>query len=225
MTFAQLLDAVASIDGEFRLRFMTSHPKDATHKLIDTIAAHPEHLAPHLHLPVQSGSDRILKEMNRRYTREQYLELIGYAREKLPGVTFSSDIIVGFPGETEEDFKESYDFAEEIGFAKIHVFPYSPKKGTPAAERKDQLPNVVKSERSHTLIELSDNMAQDFLQPYIGQEVEVLFERAVSEGVYEGHTTNYIKVQATADSDLTNQICKAYITKAEQEELCGEVRA
>ena len=140
-------------------------------------------------------------------------------------MALTTDIIVGFPGETEEDFQASYDFAKEIGFAKIHVFPYSPKRGTPAAARKDQLPNAVKSERSHKLITLSNQMAADFLRECVGQDVEVLYERMVEDGVYEGHTTNYIKVRGRSEKDLTNQICKTHITKAEGEELFGEVDA
>lgn len=220
----EILRQVHEVEGIERIRFSSIEPNVVTEEFAQTMAELPK-VCDHFHLSLQSGCDRTLKEMNRKYDTEKYRQAAATLRKYMPYVALTTDIIVGFPGETEEDFKESYAFAKEIGFAKIHVFPYSPKKGTPAAERKDQLPNAVKSERSHTLIELSDTMAQDFLQPYIGQEVEVLFERAVSEGVYEGHTTNYIKVQATADSDLTNQICKAYITGAEQEELRGEVRA
>lgn len=220
----EILRQVHEVEGIERIRFSSIEPNVVTEEFAQTMAELPK-VCDHFHLSLQSGCDRTLKEMNRKYDTGKYRQAAATLRKYMPHVALTTDIIVGFPGETEEDFKESYAFAKEIGFAKIHVFPYSPKRGTPAAERKDQLPNAVKSERSHTLIELSDRMAQDFLQPYIGQEIEVLFERAVSEGVYEGHTTNYIKVQATADSDLTNQICRAYITKAEQEELRGEVRA
>ena len=222
--FSDLLNLLCTVPGDYHIRFMTSHPKDASHKLIDTIAAQ-DHLCKHIHLPVQSGSDRILKEMNRHYTVAQYMDLVNYAKEKIPGVTFSSDIIVGFPGETEEDFRESYAFAEEIGFAKIHVFPYSPKRGTPAAARKDQLLNAVKSERSHTLIQLSDRMAADFLADAVGTDAEVLYERAVGEGIYEGHTTNYMKVHGRSEADLTNRIAKTHITRAEGEMLFGDVEA
>ena len=220
----EILRQVHEVEGIERIRFSSIEPNVVTEEFAQTMAELPK-VCDHFHLSLQSGCDRTLKEMNRKYDTEKYRQAAATLRKYMPHVALTTDIIVGFPGETEEDFKESYAFAKEIGFAKIHVFPYSPKRGTPAAERKDQLPNAVKSERSHALIELSDKMAQDFLKPYIGQEVEVLFERAVSEGVYEGHTTNYIKVQAAADCDLTNQICQAYITEAEQEELHGEVRA
>ena len=150
---------------------------------------------------------------------------IATLRKYLPKVALTTDIIVGFPGETEEDFRESYAFAEEIGFAKIHVFPYSPKRGTPAAARKDQLLNAVKSERSHTLIQLSDRMAADFLADAVGTDAEVLYERAVGEGIYEGHTTNYMKVHGRSEADLTNRIAKTHITRAEGEMLFGDVEA
>lgn len=220
--FSALLRKIAELPGDFIIRFMTSHPKDASHELIDTMAAYPK-IARQFHLPVQSGSDRILHEMNRNYTRESYLSLVRYMRERMPDITVTSDIIVGFPGETEEDFRESYAFAEEIGFAKIHVFPYSPKRGTPAAARKDQLLNAVKSERSHTLIQLSDRMATDFLADAVGTDAEVLYERAVGEGIYEGHTTNYMKVHGRSETDLTNRIAKTHITRAEGEMLFGDV--
>ena len=218
-----IVKQVHEVEGIERIRFSSIEPNVVTEAFAQEMAGLPK-VCDHFHLSLQSGCDRTLKEMNRKYDTEKYRQAAAILRKHMPHVALTTDIIVGFPGETEEDFKESYAFAEEIGFAKIHVFPYSPKKGTPAAERKDQLPNAVKSERSHTLIALSDKMAQDFLTPYIGQEMEVLFERAVGEGVYEGHTTNYIKVRATAQQDLTNCICKTKITAAEQEELRGEVQ-
>ena len=113
--FADLLNLLCAVPGDYQIRFMTSHPKDASHKLIDTIAAQP-HLCKHLHLPVQCGSDELLKKMNRHYTIGQYMELIEYARKKVPGITFSSDIIVGFPGETEEDFQDTLELVKKVGY-------------------------------------------------------------------------------------------------------------
>ena len=222
--FADLLNLLCAVPGDYQIRFMTSHPKDASHKLIDTIAAQP-HLCKHLHLPVQCGSDELLKKMNRHYTIGQYMELIEYARKKVPGITFSSDIIVGFPGETEEDYQASRAFAEEIGFSKIHVFPYSPKKGTPAAARKDQLQNAVKQERSHDLITVSDRMTDAFLQKHVGKVMPVLFERCIGDDVYEGHTTNYMKVHARSTKDLSNVIADTKILSVAEEMAFGEVEA
>lgn len=220
----EILRQVHEVEGIERIRFSSIEPNVVTEEFAQAIAEMPK-VCDHFHLSLQSGCDKTLKEMNRKYDTEKYRQAAATLRKYLPEVALTTDIIAGFPGETEEDFRASYAFAEEIGFAKIHAFPYSPKRGTPAAARKDQLLNAVKAERSHRLIELSDKMADAFIRKYVGKEVEVLFERAVGEGVYEGHTTNYIKVRATAEGDLTNRICMTKITKAEKEELFGEAKA
>lgn len=220
----EILRQVHEVEGIERIRFSSIEPNVVTEEFAQAMAELPK-VCDHFHLSLQSGCDKTLKEMNRKYDTEKYRQAAAILRKYLPHVALTTDIIVGFPGETEEDFQASYDFAKEIGFAKIHVFPYSPKRGTPAAARKDQLPNAVKSERSHKLIALSDQMAADFLREYVGQDVEVLYERMVEDGVYEGHTTNYIKVRGRSEKDFTNQICKTHITKAEGEELFGEVDA
>ena len=137
--FSDLLNLLCTVPGDYHIRFMTSHPKDASHKLIDTIAAQPK-LCKHLHLPVQCGSDRLLQQMNRHYTVEQYLELIDYARKTVPGITFSSDIIVGFPGETEEDFVKTLELVRKVGYMQLFTFIYSKRTGTKAAEMPDPPP-------------------------------------------------------------------------------------
>lgn len=220
----EILRQVHEVEGIERIRFSSIEPNVVTEEFARAMAELPK-VCDHFHLSLQSGCDKTLKEMNRKYDTEKYRQAAATLRKYLPEVALTTDIIVGFPGETEEDFQASYAFAREIGFAKIHVFPYSPKKGTPAAARKDQLLNGVKSERSHKFMELSDKMADAFIQAYVGREVEVLYERAIGEGLYEGHTTNYIKVKATSEKDLTNQICKTRITKAEMEELFGKAQA
>lgn len=220
----EILRQVHEVEGIDRIRFSSIEPNVVTEEFAQAIADMPK-VCDHFHLSLQSGCDKTLKEMNRKYDTEKYRQAAATLRKYLPEVALTTDIIAGFPGETEEDFQASYDFAKEIGFAKIHAFPYSPKKGTPAAARKDQLLNAVKADRSHRLIELSDKMADDFIQAYVGKEVEVLFERAIGEGVYEGHTTNYIKVKATSEKDLTNVICTVAVTKAENEELFGTAEA
>lgn len=220
----EILRQVHEVEGIERIRFSSIEPNVVTEEFAQAIAELPK-VCDHFHLSLQSGCDKTLKEMNRKYDTEKYRQAAATLRKYLPHVALTTDIIVGFPGETEEDFQASYDFAKEIGFAKIHVFPYSPKRGTPAAARKDQLPNAVKSERSHKLIALSDRMAADFLREYVGQDVAVLYERMVEDGIYEGHTTNYVKVRGRSEKDLTNKICKTHITKAEAEELFGEVDA
>ena len=220
----EILRQVHEVEGIDRIRFSSIEPNVVTEEFAQAIADMPK-VCDHFHLSLQSGCDKTLKEMNRKYDAEKYRQAAATLRKYLPEVALTTDIIAGFPGETEEDFQASYDFAKEIGFAKIHAFPYSPKKGSPAAARKDQLLNAVKADRSHRLIELSDKMADDFIQAYVGREVEVLFERAIGEGVYEGHTTNYIKVKATSEKDLTNVICTVAVTKAENEELFGAAKA
>ena len=216
-----ILKQVHEVEGIERIRFSSIEPNVVTEEFAQTMAALPK-VCDHFHLSLQSGCDKTLKEMNRKYDTEKYRQAAATLRKYLPKVALTTDIIVGFPGETEEDFRESYAFAEEIGFAKIHVFPYSPKRGTPAAARKDQLLNAVKAERSHTLIQLSDKMAAEFLADAVGTDAEVLYERAVGEGIYEGHTTNYMKVHGRSEVDLTNRICKTHITRAEGEMLFGD---
>ena len=216
-----ILKQVHEVEGIERIRFSSIEPNVVTEEFAQTMAALPK-VCDHFHLSLQSGCDKTLKEMNRKYDTEKYRQAAATLRKYLPKVALTTDIIVGFPGETEEDFRESYAFAEEIGFAKIHVFPYSPKRGTPAAARKDQLLNAVKAERGHTLIQLSDKMAADFLADAVGTDAEVLYERAVGEGIYEGHTTNYMKVHGRSEVDLTNRICKTHITRAEGEMLFGD---
>lgn len=217
-----ILKQVHEVEGIERIRFSSIEPNVVTEEFAQTMAALPK-VCDHFHLSLQSGCDKTLKEMNRKYDTEKYRQAAATLRKYLPKVALTTDIIVGFPGETEEDFRESYAFAEEIGFAKIHVFPYSPKRGTPAAARKDQLLNAVKAERSHTLIQLSDKMAADFLADAVGTDAEVLYERAVGDGIYEGHTTNYMKVHGRSEVDLTNRIAKTHITRAEGEMLFGDV--
>lgn len=219
-----ILKQVHEVEGIERIRFSSIEPNVVTEEFAQTMAALPK-VCDHFHLSLQSGCDKTLKEMNRKYDTEKYRQAVATLRKYLPKVALTTDIIVGFPGETEEDFRESYAFAEEIGFAKIHVFPYSPKRGTPAAARKDQLLNAVKSERSHTLIQLSDRMAADFLADAVGTDAEVLYERAVGDGIYEGHTKNYMKVHGRSEADLTNRIAKTHITRAEGEMLFGDVEA
>ena len=177
-----ILKQVHEVEGIERIRFSSIEPNVVTEEFAQTMAALPK-VCDHFHLSLQSGCDKTLKEMNRKYDTEKYRQAAATLRKYLPKVALTTDIIVGFPGETEEDFRESYAFAEEIGFAKIHVFPYSPKRGTPAAARKDQLLNAVKSERSHTLIQLSDRMAADFLARMRRYCMKEPSERASMKGI------------------------------------------
>ena len=146
MDFADLLSMLAKVEGDYIINFMSSHPKDLTYKLLDVIAEN-SNITRRIHLPIQSGSNRILKEMNRKYTREEYLDLVNYAKDKIPNVSFSSDILVGFPGETEEDFLETLSVIEEVGYSQLFTFIYSKRTGTKAATMPDSTPEKEKSER------------------------------------------------------------------------------
>lgn len=221
-----LLDIVQRVhetEGIERIRFSSIEPNVVTEEFAQAMAALPK-VCDHFHLSLQSGCDKTLREMNRKYDTAKYRQAVQTLRRYLPEVALTTDIIVGFPGEMEEDFAQSYAFAKEIGFAKIHVFPYSPKKGTPAAERSDQLSNAVKSERSHKLMALSDEMMQDFLRGYLGRTVNVLYERKVGEDLYEGHTTNYNKVYGTSPVDLTNRIVPTEIGALAEDGLRGRAK-
>ena len=173
--FSDLLNLLCTVPGDYHIRFMTSHPKDASHKLIDTIAAQPK-LCKHLHLPVQCGSDRLLQQMNRHYTVEQYLELIESARKTVPGITFSSDIIVGFPGETEEAFEETLSLAETVRYAQAYTFIYSKRAGTPAAEIDDPTPHEVILERFNRLVKVIETTAHEYNQGELHTVVPALIE-------------------------------------------------
>lgn len=217
-----IIRKVHEVEGIKRIRFSSIEPNVVTEEFAKAMAQLPK-VCDHFHLSLQSGCDRTLKEMNRKYDTQKYRQAVALLRKYLPDVAITTDIIVGFPGEEEGDFEESAAFAREIGFSKIHVFPYSPKRGTPAAERKDQLPNSVKQERSHKLIAIGEELAANFLEAHKGKEMPVLFERAVAEGVYEGHTTNYLKVHAKSEKDLSNTIASVRITAWESETALGEV--
>lgn len=179
MTFAELLQEVEKIEGLERIRFMTSHPKDLSDELIEVMAKSKK-ICTHLHLPLQSGSTEILKKMNRHYTKEQYLDLVVRIKEKMPNISLTTDLIVGFPGETEEDFQATYEFARQCGFAKIHIFPYSMRKGTPAAARKDQIPESVKHQRAEKMAVLDAALQQAYFEQNVGRKVQVLVEQVVT---------------------------------------------
>ena len=186
--FSDLLNLLCTVPGDYHIRFMTSHPKDASFKLIDTIAAQPK-ICKHLHLPVQCGSDRLLVQMNRHYTVEHYLELIEYARKKIPGITFSSDIIVGFPGETEEDFAEMTRLVKEVKFERVGCFTYSPEDGTPAYSMPEQIDEETKRRRADIVMSEQLAIAEEFARSWIGRELEVVVEGLNEEtGIYYGRS-------------------------------------
>ena len=175
--FADLLNHIDRVEGLKRIRFLTSHPKDLSPRLIRAVAE-GEHICEHFHLPVQSGSNRILEMMNRRYTRERYLELVQAIRESIPGVSITTDIIVGFPGETEADFLQTLDLVEQARFDAAFTFNYSPRRGTRAALLEDDVPQQEKSRRLERLMELQNRISRETNEALVGQVVEVLVEGA-----------------------------------------------
>ena len=221
--FSDLLNLLCAVPGDYQIRFMTSHPKDASHKLIDTIAAQP-HLCKHLHLPVQCGSDELLKKMNRHYTIGQYMELIEYARKKVPGITFSSDIIVGFPGETEEDFQGTLELVKKVGYMQLFTFIYSKRTGTKAAEMPDPTPRAEKTDRMTRLLKVQDEIAMDLVRQQVGQTVRVLVEGyGRSDGTLSGRLDNNLTVEFAADPALMGSYAQVHLTGARATVLLGEL--
>lgn len=186
--FATLLNQCASFDGEYRMRFMTSHPKDASSQLIDAIAQN-EKIAKHFHLPVQSGSSRILKLMNRKYTREQYLEKALEIKEKNPDISLTTDIIIGFPTETDEDFADTMSLVKQVGFDMIYTFIYSPRVGTIAAKMDGQIPRDVSNARFKALSDMENDIAQELNNQFIGKTVRVLSDGLNKNGANCGRST------------------------------------
>ncbi len=221
-TLLELVEKVHDVKGIERIRFSSIEPNIVTEAFAKALSRLPK-VCDHFHLSLQSGCDKTLKAMNRKYDTQGYAHAVALLREHMKNVAVTTDMIVGFPQETEEDFLQSYDFAKKMGFAKIHVFPYSPKKGTPAASMTGQLPNAVKNQRSQKLMQLSNVMAEAFLKKFLHNEMPVLYERAIAEDMYEGHTTNYIKVHGKSTSDVTNSIVKTTINEIKLETAMGFV--
>ncbi len=204
---ADVLKEVSKTEGIERIRFSSIEPTVVTDEFLAVLAGLPK-VCHHFHLSLQSGCDKTLRAMNRRYSAEEYYEAVLKLRSLWADCAVTTDIIAGFPGETEEDFEESLAFAEKCKIVKIHAFPFSPKKGTKAAVMKGQLPQEVKQERVKRLIELSKKNSLDFLNSLKGKEYEVLFEEKVSDGVYRGHTSNYVCVTAESSENIINRVLK-----------------
>ena len=215
-----LLEEINKIDGIVRIRLGSLEPKIITEEFMQRLIK-LEKICHHFHLSLQSGCDNTLKRMNRKYTTSEFEEIVQRLRKYYNDVILTTDIIVGFPGETEEDFETTYNYLKKINFYKMHVFPYSPRKGTVAAKMPDQIQGDVKERRSKKLIELSNENQKQYNQNLIGKDVEVLFEEKNKEGYYKGHTQNYILVEYKTDEELENKIVKVNIKKAEIEYVIG----
>lgn len=221
--FASLVRDLDAIEGDYVLRFMTSHPKDATVALMDAMAS-GKHLARHFHLPMQSGSDAILKKMNRHYDTERYLSIVDGLRERMPDITLTSDIIVGFPGETEEDFEATLDMLRRVRFDMLFSFIYSPRKGTPAEAMEDQIPDKVKNERFDRLLALQNEIAAEKNATMVGSTVRVLCDGVSknNKDAYSGRTEGNKIVFFAGDDADTGKFVNIRIERAEPFALYGE---
>lgn len=222
--FADLLVRLDEIEGLARIRYMTSHPRDFSQKLIDTIKD-GKSICEHFHLPIQSGSNRILKKMNRGYTREDYLDLIKRIKEAIPDASITTDFIVGFPGETEEDFAETIDIVKRVRFDMAFTFIYSPRTGTPAAKMPEQIPEDRKKERLERLMELQNRISLENNQKLVGEVLEVLVdgESKNNPEMYSGRDRKNKLVIFSKKEGIKGEIVPVKINKAQSFTLFGEV--
>jgi tRNA-2-methylthio-N6-dimethylallyladenosine synthase len=225
VTLARLIEELAAIDGLERIRYTTSHPRNMTDDLIEAHGRVAK-LMPYLHLPVQSGSDRILAAMNRKHTADQYIEIVRRIRQFRPDIALSTDLIVGFPGETDDDFSATLRVVEQVGFAQAFSFKYSPRPGTPAANMDGQVPDDVKSERLHQLQAVLVAQQERFNASFVGQTVPVLFERTGRDDGYLVGRTPYLQlVQARASAELLGQTRAVSIERHGPASLSGVIAA
>lgn len=223
MTFPQLLERIAQIDGKFRLRFMTSHPKDFSPELVEVMAKYPK-ICHCLHLPVQSGSDEILKAMNRKYTAEQYLEKVALLKKRIPDCAITTDLIVGFPGETDEDFKATLDLAKKVNFASAFTFVYSKREGTVAAKMENQVPEDVSKARIMELVELINSQTRALSQTYIGKTIEILCEDFDEKrGLYLGRDEYGRMGYFSSDTNVVGQFVNIKVEHANGVSLTGRI--
>lgn len=218
-----LLDVIKKIneiDGIKRIRTSSVEPILFTDEFVSEVSK-MEKVMPHYHLSLQSGCDETLKRMNRRYTTAEYKEIVDKLRKEIPNVAITTDVIVGFPGETEEEFEQTYNFLKEIELSQMHIFKYSPRKGTKAADMENQVSPQIKHERSEKLLQLNKENFEKFASKMIGKEFEVLFEQEVGENRYEGLTPNYLKTFVNFNEDICGKIRKVKISEVKDEYVEG----
>ena len=216
-----LLKHILAETNVTRLRVSSLQPREISPELLGLW--HDNRLCRHFHLALQSGSDGVLKRMKRRYSTGDYQRAASTIRSLMPEVAITTDIMVGFPGETSAEFAESYEFCRELGFARIHVFPYSPRQGTEAARMPDQVGAQLKRERSQKMLALAKESAQNFNQRFLGKVMPVLWEKQSANDVWSGLTDNYIKVYTQSNEDLTNKLLPVKLVKIKDGGVWGEV--
>ncbi len=223
VTFAELLDRVASVEGKFRLRFMTSHPKDFNEDVVKVMQKHPK-ICRLVHLPVQSGANRILQSMNRRYTREKYLDEVRMLKEYFPEAELTTDIIVGFPGETEEDYLQTESLVKEVDYASAFTFVYSPRVGTKATEMPDHVPEEVQKDRIMRLVALVNEQTRKKSEKYVGKTVEILCEDYdEKKGLYLGRDEFGRMGYFPCDRNVVGEFVQVKIERANGISLFGEI--
>ena len=214
INFAKLLEMINALPGDFIIRFMTSHPKDCTKELLDTMAR-CEKVARHFHLPFQSGNNRVLKEMNRGYTREKYMELADYAKKVMPDISLTSDIIVGFPGETYEEFKDTLSLLEYVNFTSLYTFIFSSRKGTKAEKMPDPVSREEKGRWFKELCDLQESIAGKRTALMKGKTYRVLCEGYAREGVLNGRTGGNVMIEFpdTVEGRIIGEFCDVLVTE------------
>lgn len=222
ITLYDAVQAALSVEGVQRVRLGSLESVEVEPRLLELMANEPR-LLRHLHLPLQSGCDKILKAMHRPYNTKRFTELVEQIRAQVPDVAITTDVIVGFPGETEADFQTTLEFAKQCGFAKMHIFPYSKRKGTPAAEMPEQVDEAVKSERAARLARVDDELHQKTLASMVGKVEEVLFEQPVDATHMEGLCGPYLRVVVPGTKEMANEIAKVKITGIKEDFLIGEL--
>lgn len=219
-----VIKEISKVEGIERIRLSSMEPTLINSNFMKTVCKIPQ-FCDHFHLSLQSGSDTILKRMNRKYTTSEYSSIVDLIREYMPNAGITTDIIVGFPGEGEVEFKESLDFVKKIKFSRIHVFKYSPRKGTPASKYSDQVHGTIKNERSKKLISIGEELTKNFNQQLLGSTLDVLFEEESKDNpkYLEGYTTNYIRIKALKDEKLKGKIVPVKMICLDGENMIGEI--
>jgi len=217
----KLIEDIHKIDGIERIRLGSLEPNLITEEFIIRYSSLNK-ACDHFHLSLQSGSDNVLKRMNRKYSAAEYKHNVEIIRKYMPDAGITTDIIVGFPGETEEEFNETLEFVKNIQFSRIHVFKYSVRAGTKAAEMTDQVKDSIKSQRSKALIELAEEISNDFMKRFMEKNMSVLVETEKKENIFEGYTTNYLKVLLKSDINIKNEIINVHIKNIKKDSLVGE---
>lgn len=221
VSLMSVIEEINKLPNLKRIRLSSLEPNLMTEEFVIKLSKLNK-VCNHFHMSLQSGCDKTLKAMNRKYDTAKFLNSIEFIKKHFNDVSLTTDVIVGFPGETDEDFTLSYVFIKSVGFSKIHVFPYSPKKGTKAAVMENQIENNVKTSRAKKLNILSEQLNEKFISNFVDKNVEVLFE-SFDKGYYIGHTSNYLKVKVISDNDIINEILSVKIKVFEKDFLIGEV--